>query len=437
MSFRFAFRDGDGEEVRISSLEALARLVEDGSVTAATPLFDEFRGAWAPAESHPVFCLIREELGRSGAVPSPRDLPAGPVGELELAAPETPAEEVVRAFLEDRERERREDGMRSDGLIPDAPLSEGGSLPLPSGAPEPWWRPAAPPNPRPPLPPAPGARHPRRSRSGASAHPPRRRKLRAAYSGGEGARMTFLVILLLGVGGWGIVDAWTLPRELDAITVEHLPQLSPPRPAGPPSAGLREAQSAAFRDMQAGMEALREEMGVDEPPAVWMSGQYIARAWAYPEIPGYWERYRQLVDSLRSREEDLYLSGLEARLKSEGIDGSVLSVRFNRALMDFRADAARREARYAAMEELARAALDLHDFLVRSAGRIRHAPAETGDAGDPVLEAVPRDEETRRALLAGVDRLLAALDDVAGPDIERRRDVARAVLGDLASPPAS
>lgn len=249
--------------------------------------------------------------------------------------------------------------------------------------------------------------------------------------------MTFLVILLLGVGGWGIVDAWTLPGELDAITVEHLPVVAPPRPAGPLSAGLREAQSAAFQDMYAGLEALREELRVDEPPAVWMSGRYIARASAYPEIPGYWERYRQLVDSLRTREEDLYRSGLEARLEAQGIGGSVLSVRVSRALQEFRADGARREARYGAMEELARAALDLHDFLVRSAGRIRYAPAETGDTGDPVLEAVPRDEETRRALLTGVDRVLAALDDVAGPDLERRRDVARAVLGEVASPPPS
>jgi hypothetical protein len=86
------------------------------------------------------------------------------------------------------------------------------------------------------------------------------------------------------------------------------------------------------------------------------------------------------------------------------------------------------------MEELALAALDLHEFLVAYAHRIRYAPVEQGIDDDPILEAVPEDETVKNALWGRIERLVEALDGVADSDPLGRRDVSRSVLGSLALP---
>jgi hypothetical protein len=194
----------------------------------------------------------------------------------------------------------------------------------------------------------------------------------------------------------------------------------------------REIRAAAFEGMATEMERLRERMRVGEPPSSWMSGHYLAEASAYPEVESYWTRYETFTDTLREQEEDLFRAAFMERMRELGIQGSVLTVRQARALQDFRSDQPRREAHYGAMDELAAASLALHRFLEERSADIRYTPVDGGVTEDPVLEISTSDEATRNELWDRLDRLLVALDEVAGPDPDRRRDVTERILGTLA-----
>lgn len=427
MKFRFVFRDEAGEEVKVPSLDVLTRHVEEDVIGPDTPLFDVLTGEWAPARAHPVFRLIREESGRpleddgTGAGAA-EDAPLPDVMDVVLT-PQESDDDAVQVFLESRARERREEGLQASGDELEIPLVDPEQDTVRSGKGVPAHSTGT--TPLPPRsalrksPPAPGARS---------------HRSRLTPVSRLGSRQAALVGILLAVGLWGIVEAWTAPADTGGSTVEPAP-VGPLRPAGPLSTAMREVHTGAFQDMVDGMDALRRRMRIGDPPAVWMAGMYIANAAAYPEVESYWERYRTFVDTLRGREEELFRAGLEARLQDQGIQGDVLAVRVTRGMQDFRADAQRREERYAAMDALADAALALHTFLVERSGSIRYAPANADPTGDPILEAVPLDEATRTELWARVDRLLAAVDEVAGPDPQRRRDVTGEILGQLGLPP--
>lgn len=248
-----------------------------------------------------------------------------------------------------------------------------------------------------------------------------------------GGRQLALLSVLIVVGGWAAADAWGVsPLEAVGIVDEEVLSISyVPVPLTP---SMEVAEAEAFHDMVAGMEQLRRTLRVGEPPGVWMGGPYLSNALGFPEVEEYWLRYLEYVETLRDREEDLFRSGFVTRLRLQGVSGPALSIRLARALQDFEADGDRREATYGDMEELARSALGLHDFLVSSADRIRYAPVEHGVDDDPILEAVADDEALQAELWARIERLVHALDGVADADPLSRRDVSRSVLGSLVLP---
>jgi hypothetical protein len=251
-------------------------------------------------------------------------------------------------------------------------------------------------------------------------------------------RQVALLAGLIVVGGLGIRDAVTSPVP-PPDPGEAVLEFTPPRPAGPLAApgALAVVSAAAMRDMGAALEDLRAEMGVNQPPSVWLSGAYLSDASVYPEVSVYWDRYGDLVSAMRDAEEDLFREGVTQRLEAEGQVGSALEIRVARALQDFRADRSRRAAEYDAMEALATAAVEMDAFLRRSARSIEYVPAEAGLALDPALEVSIRSEIVRRELAGRLDDLLDALDRVAGPDPDRRRDVTRHILGRVSTPPPS
>jgi hypothetical protein len=200
---------------------------------------------------------------------------------------------------------------------------------------------------------------------------------------------------------------------------------------------MEATEAEAFQDMVLGMENLRRTMRVGKPPASWMGGPYLSNALGFPDVRDYWVRYLDYVDALRQSEQDLFRSGFVTRLRLQGITGPALSIRLAQALEHFEEDAPRREVTYAGMEELAIAALGLHDFLLANVERIRYAPVDQGVNDDPVLEAVPLDADTEEALWTRIERLVQALDGVADADPLERRDVSRSVLGSLALPEPS
>jgi hypothetical protein len=476
MRFRFLFVDDRGEEVYVSSPEELARHARSGALREEALLYDALTREWAPARSHPAFARLVEHDGHSapdggpesasrsstpvphGGAPTP-DTDTGALPTLEPLPEDEVQVDTVQLFLEDRERERREDLREHDrelktaafldaGVGPEtrrhAPISGswGDTPPAPGDAgydsflaAQRRWGES--------LPPRGGAGATGGDGSRSAGNPParsgplarwvRRTRARSRQRSREraGAQMALLT-LLLGVGAWGIADAWGVtPLQATSVPREEPTPVEPP----PPDPSMEAAKSEAFGYMVRGMEALRSELGLGEPPVTWMGGPYLSNALAFPEVEAYWLRYLEYVEALRSREEDLFRTGFVTQLQGRGIDGAAVSIRLAEALQDFELDRGRREAVYAGMEELARAALDLHGFLLENMQRIRYAPVDQGVNDDPILEAVPDDPVTEAGLWSRIDRLVEALDGVADPDPRRRRDVSRSVLGSLALPP--
>lgn len=382
----------------------------------------------------------------------------GALLDIELTPHGEPEEDAIAAFLAERERERREAEMSGQSdtrevVIADetiAPVHResedlGGAPAVPParadsdrsvgrGTPprrsQPTARPSAEDTPSPIVEPSASRRG--SVKRGLDRYFARARLERAQRAARSSRRQAMLFVLLLAVGAWGIYDAWSAP----AVSAEAVSSVLPVEIAPPerPAPGLEAARSAAFQDMVRGMDRLRSMMELGEPPSAWMSGPYLADAAAYPEVLDYWQLYQRFVIRLRAEEQELFRSGFVRRMQSQGITGAVLSLRVAAAMRDFQADAPRRHTTYAAMDELADAALDLHGFLVDNTDRIDFADPTQTLAEDPVLEAVPTDEATREELWVRIERLLEGLDQVAGPDPQRRRDVSQRVLGELADP---
>jgi hypothetical protein len=180
------------------------------------------------------------------------------------------------------------------------------------------------------------------------------------------------------------------------------------------------------------MDGLRARLGLFEPPASWMSGEYLGDPGAHPDVVDYWERYAAFVDSLEAVEEDLFRSGFVARMESEGVEGPLQAIRLTRALEEFRVDRPRRDSRYQAMRELAAQALGLHGYLLERNEAIEYTPAELGLADDAVLEVSFATPEEGPALWERIHGLTAALEDVVGSDPSESRNVAERVLESLA-----
>lgn len=470
MSPRFLFLNDAGQEVRATSLDELARHRETGALDEDTLLYDAITREWAPARSHPVYRLIMdEEAGAEDPAPVAPILEDDGMVSLQPVPEDAVEMDEIRLFLEARERERQEERRERDAEIRTTsflkedegrgpgPLVVGGFGDAPPEPGDPgyreWASSSAPqppggaqPSPAPATPPA-GAggggrggvfapsrrrRPPSNPRPGWFRNGPWVRWFRRQQARTNPVRQGVLILMLLVVGAWGIADAWQVPSLAAAGGDESLVVAAAVTPPSPLMPALVEAESAAFRDMVQGMERLRERLRVDEPPPSWIGGPYLANAVGFPEVRQFWIRYLEFVDTLRLQEEDLFRSGFVGRLQMEGIRGPVVSIRLARALRDFEGDAPRRQETYGAMEELGLAALELHDFLVANASSIRYAPVDRGFTDDPVLEAVPVDAATEEGLWTNLDRVLAAIDAVAGPDPLRRRDVSRQVLGGLA-----
>lgn len=475
MQSRFLFLDADGREVSAASMEELARHYRAGRLTENSLFYDASTREWAPARVHPLFrtvsgTAVARSAGHSGDAAASAAEAREPVASAEAVnavdmpeitlVPEGEGDGHVEDFLKTREIERAEEAMQQQAGEVELPLVELGQDSVSStdftqsadrGRPMRRRQPASPGDV------APGAdataattasesardaveeaggdgwrpfrRRGRKKGEGTERRPaPRKRRVPRRVSGER--RQFALFMALLAVGGWGIVDAWRAPLQASPVFEEEarvLPEMTAP----PLTSELASAHDGAFEDMVEGMDRLRSRLGVDAPPVEWMSGAYLADAGAYPEVPGYWERYAMLADTLAAVEEDLFRSGFVRRMSAQGIQGSVLTIRLARAVRDFREDAQRRRGYYDAMRALSAMATELHGFLMVETARIEYAPAERGLAEDPVLEISTGDPVLMDAIWFRVNRMMAALEAVVGQDPVQRRNVTGQVLDAL------
>ena len=401
MRFRYLYLDSDGVETKVESFDDLRRCVDDGHVREDTLLYDALSREWGPARVHTAYRSI------IGAPDADSSSPDAPGMELSDAVPDT-----VGRFLERRAQERREDDERRPRALDELHLVDKSTE----------WTPPGDGEDEPPVAeaPSPGPQAEDSASAPVVDRPaPVPVTMRVNASGGKGRRrgravvvgsvVTMAVVLLAAQSILGREDA-------SAAATEPLVDTGPPPAANPElEARIQEAEGSAFRDMMLAMDSLRTVYDVASGPRDWLTGRYLASASEYDDVEAYWQRYRDYVAELSARDEEMFRFGFVRRLEKSGLEGAVLSMRLARSTEEFRASGSARDSVYAAMDGMARAALNLHTLLVGSEDDIVYTPVRPGVVTrDPVLEAVPNNAELRTQIWTDLDRLFAYMDVVRG-----------------------
>jgi hypothetical protein len=401
MRFRYLYLDSNGVETKVESFDDLRRCVDDGRVLEDTLLYDALSREWGPARVHTAY---RSIIGDTEADASTPDESAMALSD---AVPDT-----VGRFLEKRARERREDDERRPTALDELHLVDQSTEwtqaevvdDPPTAAPAPEEFPEPEPASSKPVParPAPSPVTMRVNASGGKA----RRRGRAVLAG------TVVTMAAALVAGQNILGR----EDSSAAAADPLVDTGPPPAANPElEARIQEAEGSAFRDMMLAMDSLRTVYDVSGGPREWLTGRYLASASDYPDVEAYWRRYRDYVAELSARDEEMFRFGFVRRLETSGLEGAVLSMRLARSTEEFRASGGSRDSVYAAMDGMARAALNLHALLVDSEGDIVYTPVRPGVVTrDPVLEAVPNNAELRNRIWEDLDRLFGYMDVVRG-----------------------
>ncbi|MDX1492591.1 MAG: hypothetical protein R3253_00850 [Longimicrobiales bacterium] len=234
--------------------------------------------------------------------------------------------------------------------------------------------------------------------------PPKHRKQRNL------APAIVAVVLLLAVGIGGYV-AWPLVSDRLASSGEpDVPAVVLP----PLSEDLMPVMRQASADALAAVfeEARRAWAGsspVQEPPADWLEGIYLANASDYPTAQDFWSGMADFIDRVRGIDLATFDAALAAQLQSRGLSQEQATAVRERADSGFVAAAPDRAAVYDRFEELIDASLALHNFLVANEAQIEYAPA-AAVITDPVLEVDPATEEIREAMEGLLDEVLASLN---------------------------
>ncbi len=406
MRFQFLYLDKDGVETKVETLDDLRRCVEDGRIGEDTLLYDARSREWGPARVHTAY---RSVVGDDEAEASDEAMEAGGLA-LTDERPDT-----VGRFLEKRAQERREEDERRATALDELHLVDEGAA---------WRHDEADEDSESAAPPFSGAEAevPQESEPGpADAHRPEPSPVtvRVNATGGQARRRRRLALATTAiVTTVGLLAARSVFLDGQAAESDTAPAVDtgPPPAANPElEAQIRDAEGSAFQDMIVAMDSLRSVHDVTGGPREWLSGRYLANASEYPDVGAYWDRYRAYVAELRARDEELFRRGFVHRLERSGLEGAVLSMRLARATEQFRSTGASRDTVYSAMDEMAQAALDLHELLVEREADIAYTPVRPGVVTrDPVLEAVPTDAALRTRIWDTLDRLFAGMDVVLG-----------------------
>ena len=432
-SSRFRIRLADGDELLISSVEALARRVARGDVEPHTELFDASTDAWQGASEASVVQFILDEMRREGV-----ELPHG-------WASEPPVEPKEESPIESSDEEENGPSEEADHEEPPAldPLSLGLTLappeepslpevvseaasaahrdPIPGPPPKEKWVTdrssgglLVPPRnektgpPTRPAPPGERARPPRGARGLPSAG-----GRWMWFAGGAVVAVAFLISSFSdGPGGGGPGGQGQQSQESSA---------EPALLVVPDGLGAEVQRSAdlATESAREAMDSLQLQRGLpNAPPADWLSGYYLANATEFPELRQFWVGHGRLLQDVRAADESVFLNALSegmGLLEASPADIARIEVHL-RARYD--AAASPRLERYEQLTSVAATALELHTFLSDRTGSLEYTPAlGTGTpARDPVLEVATEDPAVRRELNLRLDALVEALDRSTGRD---------------------
>jgi hypothetical protein len=250
----------------------------------------------------------------------------------------------------------------------------------------------------------PHAAHPApRSRARAATRPAARQGPPVALLAGA----ALLVAALAGAGWLG----WSLLRDGSGEAGPRYRAVD--IPALPPEleGTFRELAGGALADALVGLSERYRSAGLaDEPPADWLAGQYLANASRFPEVAAYWEALAGALASLRTEEEALFRSALEARAAAAPVDAEDRATLVERGVAGFQSALPERDQAYEQLSAVFTAALSLHDFLLRNEDDIDYEPAAGGISRDPVLEAVPASRQLGDEMWRRVDEITSALE---------------------------
>lgn len=174
---------------------------------------------------------------------------------------------------------------------------------------------------------------------------------------------------------------------------------------------MREVGEAAMVDMIADFRGMQAEFRLTaEPRDDWLAGNYLANASQFRDVQEYWEGIEAYVHRVRDVDTQVFHEHYVAQLQRAGIGGDQGATLMERADSGFLATRDARFEAYALMDDLVRAALDLHAFLLLKEQEIAFEPAAGGVSRDPVLEAVPSSPELKDQMWDMLDRITGALD---------------------------
>jgi len=199
----------------------------------------------------------------------------------------------------------------------------------------------------------------------------------------------------------------------------------------PPPPGLEPFTDQLIRGLSSELgrwtDSLRMEAGLASgPPSGWLGGFYLSHAGNFPEVPEFWQQYRDFLGDLRDLDREGYREAVLRVVEQGGlpqVEPGEVSRYFEER---YAVLGPLRDDRYAQLIRVSEVAEELHHFLAEAQDQIAHAPAVgQGISPDPILEAVPLDEETRSRLDQFLDSLFQALDRSRGggaPSFEGLRD---------------
>ncbi len=431
MSARFRIRTPQGQELSFASEEMFADFVRSGELSEGDLVYDASTGEWSPALTHSVVleagsdrdegpgpeAKSRVDLG--SALDESPEASSGPgatgPGDSSLGfdlAPEQTPEEASAAFVREMEEERAAEfershdakGLRaedgSQGLlkdiqrVPPTPpsVSAGGGATAGSGSPAPRM----------------GEREPpKRSRMQRSRDAGNRRSVSGAFVmwivalgvlGVAGLLGPDLVALAMGSGGAGE----DVPTDVPVI------------------ADTEEALEARAEVRFLGSIRPRF-LSLPAVPSAWLDGHYLANASQYPQVASVWNSYLARVRQVREEENEVYSEAYLSALDDARVSGANRTLRLATALSRFEREGGERVAQYDRAEELAMAALELHDLLLEREDRISYEPAVGSRVSvDPILQAAGSDAETQDLLEQALDRVLDALSAGGDGPVEAR-----------------
>ena len=173
------------------------------------------------------------------------------------------------------------------------------------------------------------------------------------------------------------------------------------------AAALTEGVRVGVDQALALLDELAAQAGVGEgPPEEWLRGIYLANASSYASVIRHWETHRGFVSAARGVILPRFRSASEEAMVEGGLTADQASDVYQAAghwvtpieweITDL----------LTSLEDLAVAALDLHEYLVSVEDRIRYDPFEdTSVPVDPIVEAIPLDDEVEDEMWGRIGRV--------------------------------